>query len=319
MASKDDQDVIDFLTLFAKLRAEIRDDPYDLEQKTGKDDALRRLCLAVNDAAAHLRSSESWGRRRFAHPVDPAFIEAWHVYEAEYSGPLAGVFFADMGWTSDRLGEPFKGSRVDLAWHYAEQEAREKTRAIGAVFVFAEEQVELLSEGDRPEEEVKEIENGILAWTQLTAECGVDVKGIFLRRRLIPFTLVPRHVPNHYSHLEKRSLLTNLQQAHEAFMLGVPFAALALMRSIAEAVLEKHYAAGKCHAATKGGLKQLIEGAKPFLPDQLVVRLQSLKNLADSILHMNPKRAKMPANIEREIVSLLLALRKLIETAPPAC
>ena len=38
-------------------------------------------------------------------------------------------------------------------------------------------------------------------------------------------------------------MLTNLQQAHDAFVYGAHYAALALMRSIMEAVLRDHYGA----------------------------------------------------------------------------
>ena len=48
----------------------------------------------------------------------------------------------------------------------------------------------------------------------------------------VPLVLIPRHVSKSHGEAEKLSLLTHLQQARDAFVFGVPFAALALMRSI---------------------------------------------------------------------------------------
>ena len=218
MSGKDDPEVVEFLSLFKKLRAEIHDDPSDLEQKAAQDAALGRLCLAVESAASPLWHSQSWGQTRFVHPVDPAFIKAWRVFESDYLGRLLGIKFAKLGISIDRSkGEPFEGSRLELEWHYAEQEARGRAGAIDQVFEFASEQ--LLFLGGDLDDLGEQVESGIQAWEKLRQECGLNVEGIFLRRSLIPFTLVPRHVPSHYSPQEQRSLLTNLQQAHEAFML----------------------------------------------------------------------------------------------------
>lgn len=309
MSGKDHENVVKFLSLFTKLRAEIHDDPSHLKAKAAEDEPLRRLCLAVLDAAWPLMHSESRGRERFEAPVNSAFIEAWRDFEAHYFAPLGAIEFAEMGIDLNGF-ERFEGSKLDLEWEYAVEEAREKSQAIDHVFEFASEQVKC-EESYFSESLVNKIETGTRAWQQLTQECGLDVERIFLRRSLIPFTLIPPHVSNQYGFQETLSLFTHFQQAHDAFVFGVPFAALALMRSITEIVLEKHY------GATGYGLKALIKSAQPHLPNQLLLRLNRLKDLADSILHFNPTRAQMPANIEREIVSLLLVLRILIEKAPP--
>jgi Domain of unknown function (DUF4145) len=55
--------------------------------------------------------------------------------------------------------------------------------------------------------------------------------------------LVPRHVAAKHASANELSFIKNLQQAQEAFIFGTPYAALALMRSIMEAVLRDHYRA----------------------------------------------------------------------------
>ena len=77
----------------------------------------------------------------------------------------------------------------------------------------------------------------------LIAQTGFSLFFLFRRRNLVPFTLVPKHVSDRYGSAEKLSLLTLLQEAHEAFVFGTPFAALALMRSVMETVLRDHYQA----------------------------------------------------------------------------
>jgi hypothetical protein len=79
--NKDHDDVVRFLTLFAKLRIEIENDPSNLVAKAEKSESLRKLCLAVSNAAWPLRHAESRHRQKFAYPVDPTFKEAWRTFE----------------------------------------------------------------------------------------------------------------------------------------------------------------------------------------------------------------------------------------------
>jgi hypothetical protein len=85
------------------------------------------------------------------------------------------------------------------------------------------------------------VEMAIDYWEGLTDEIGFDLAGVFRRRRLVPFVFFPRHIAARHGAPEKTSIYQSLQQAHDAFIFGVPFAALALMRSIMETVLRDHY------------------------------------------------------------------------------
>ena len=69
-------------------------------------------------------------------------------------------------------------------------------------------------------------------WEELTDEIGFDLADVFRRRMLVPFVFFPRHVAARHGAPEKTAIYQSLQQAHDAFVFGLPFAALALMRSI---------------------------------------------------------------------------------------
>jgi hypothetical protein len=111
-------------------------------------------------------------------------------------------------------------------------------------------------------------------------------------------------------------MLKNLQQAHDAFVFGAPFAALALMRSILEAVLRDHY------GAEGEDLSERINQASKRLPSGAsVAALHRLRKRANAILHLSPEKQERlseidPTQLEKEIVSLLFVLRALIEGAP---
>ena len=105
----------------------------------------------------------------------------------------------------------------------------------------------------------------------------------------------------------------NLQQAHDAFVFGATYAALALMRSIMEAVLRDHYRAeGK-------DLNDRIYNARSRLPPRAnAAALHRLRRLANAILHLDPEKDEgLPSldevKLEKEIISLLFVLRALIE------
>ena len=108
-------------------------------------------------------------------------------------------------------------------------------------------------------------------------------------------------------------LLKYLQQAHDAFIYGAPYAAVALMRAIREAVLSVHY-------KTKGkDLKRRIENGSLDLPTGVEATLFCrLWVWGNTILHFDRKEDQgIPTfseeRLEKEVVSLLSMLGALIE------
>ncbi len=115
--------------------------------------------------------------------------------------------------------------RFRTNWENADHEAGEISDAIQAALNFANEQA---TGGWRefPDDFSENIQDGVSAWKRLTNETGFSLRDILRRRGLIPFVFIPRHVSNQYGEGERLSLLTHLQQAHDAFVFGAPCRAL---------------------------------------------------------------------------------------------
>jgi hypothetical protein len=302
---KDSPELIKFMASFSKLRGRINDNPTDLGKRAELDDSLKRLCDQVTLAALTLTQDERSHRRLFAAPVDPKFISAWRAYEQRYSSQLAGLFLSGLGLALEDTPMS-EHDRIQTNWDNADYEAGEISNAIQTALNFANEQA---TEGwrDLPNDFSENIRDGVSAWKRLANETGFDLRGILRRRDLIPFVLIPRHVSNQYGEGERLSLLTHLQQAHDAFVFGAPFASIALMRAILETILKRHF------NSTGRDLKELIDNC-PSLPRIASAKtLHRLRNLANDILHFNDEQARIPANLESEILLYLYALRSLIE------
>jgi hypothetical protein len=304
---KDDEDVVRFMALYAKLREWTDDDPIHVVGLAAEDESFKKLCLNVQHIAFLLSIAEKRKRRLYAAPVDPKFLTFYRDYEQRYSAVLGYVFLADIGLDVDASTRP-QSDVVERRWEFAADEARERAGAIGSVFDFAKDQVECR---DFPEDFVEEIERGISEWKSLTVEAGLDLEGIIRRHEIVPFVLIPRHVSRHHGDAEKLSLLTHLQQAHEAFVYGVPFAAIALLRSILEVTLKNHY------GATGGDLTEYINNVSGLPSAVKRETLHKLRRLANSIMHFNKQLVvEMPRDMERELLFDLHTVRSLIEGAP---
>jgi hypothetical protein len=316
-SGKDSSEVIKFMTLLAKLKGWSDDKPEDLAALAKENKALNTLCHQLSSAANSLKMNERRYRELFAAPVDPEFIIAWREFENRYQRVLTEICFEDIFGDillELRPAEQKRTSDADVRWGMADEDAAKQELAIEGAIEFAHDQVTQdwreFQEGFR-----ESIEDGIAAWTRLKCDTGFDLRGIFRRRALIPFVLVPRHVAAQHGSAEKLSMLTNLQQAHDAFVFGAPFAALALMRSLTEAVLRDRYGAqGKSLEERINSCTNLPRGAG-------IAALHRLRNLANAILHLRAKKDEglpkvEPLQLEKEIVSLLFVLRALIEGTP---
>ncbi len=250
----------------------------------------------------------------FAAPVDPAFLAAWRDYEDRYEAILSGI------WLSDILpeladAEPSRVPKADLQWDNADDEASEQAGAIEEAIDFAQFNADQDDRWIDQPDFIERIQDGIAAWERLRQDTGFDLHGVFRRRALVPFVLVPRQIAAKHGSAETLSMLKNLQQAHDAFVFGATYAALALMRSIMEAVLRDRYRAeGK-------DLNERIRKARGRLPPGANEgALHRLRKLANAILHLDREKdeglPKMDeVRLEKEIVSLLFVLRALIEGA----
>lgn len=307
---KDSTEVVQFMVLFARLKEWTDDSAEGLIELAEADEGLKKLCNDLSWAAFVFGAKEQRGRALYTAPVDPAFLSAWRDYEVRYQSAIAEIWLSDI-LPERASGEPSNLSKSDQQWEWTNADAQEKAAGIEAALDFARENIE--QDHDFDDDLVKRIDDGIAGWEGLKHEVGIDLEGIFRRRALAPFVLVPRNVSNKYGSAERLSMLKNLQQAHDAFVFGVSYAALALMRSIAESVLRDHY------NVDGRDFCERINNAQGRLPRSAnIAALHRLRKLGNAILHLKaeddgglPKMDEQ--RLEKEIVSLLFVLRALIE------
>ncbi len=318
---KDSAEVVRFMAQFAQLKHWSDDMPEDLSELAANDSSVKDLCTNLWWAADFLKSKERRSPALFAAPVDPSFLVAWRDYEARYESVLSEIWLGDLfaGLGDDanpavRTHEPAQALKADLAWDNADSEAEDQAQGIEQAIAFARFNVEQDHRWDESQDAfVKRIESGVEAWERLAEETGFNLQGILRRRALIPFVLIPRKVAAKHGSIEKLSMLKNLQQAHDAFVYGAAYAAVALMRSIMESVLRDHY------GAVGNDLSERIGNVRGRLPRGANdAALHRLRRLANAILHLDPQKDEgLPTmddvQLEKEIVRLLFVLRALIE------
>ncbi len=309
--AKDSAEVVEFMALFAQLKAFCDDTPDGLAELAEKDESVKDVCSRLSNAAFWLKRNERRARTLFAAPVAPAFLTAWRDYEERYNSVLSGALLPTL-WFPLEQQATARAPTADLRWADADDAAEQQAAVIAQALDFAqtnaEQEERWVDQPDLPDR----IHDGIAAWQQLRRETGFDLRGVFRRRALIPFVFVPRDVASRHGSAEKLSMLRNLQQAHDAFIFGATYGALALMRSIMEAVLRDHYRAqGK-------GLNERINNARGLPRAANQAALHRLRMLANGILHLDrnsgealPKMDEL--QLEKEIVRLLFVLRALIE------
>jgi hypothetical protein len=317
----DSREVQAFMAAYHRLRARIADDPGILEREAQSDPSLAKLCRDLGSAAGLLELAERNYRQLFSGPTNPNFIATWRDYESRYSHHVSRVFLIALGLVpkpppqSDHGETVSKGTdEFERAWEWEYEEATSNAEAFKAIIELAEDEIEIQAKHRKwGSDDIERARDGIHAWRGLVDGAEFDLAGVFRRRKLIPFVMIPRHVSGHYDASDPLSLMARLQQAQEAFVYGVPLGALAIMRSILEIILRKHYQLGE------GKLVKLIEmaAANALFPIHLS-QIQKLLKLGNDAVHPNSEELHKvaEANVEKEILSLLLIIRTLIEEAP---
>jgi hypothetical protein len=311
------------MVAFRRLRDMIDDDPSGLEELAAGDEKLEALCFEVSMAAGPLEFAERKLRRLFAAPVDPAFLQEWRDYENRYASVLSRVQLASIlrsigGYaiSSQRqdTAPPRQdgGKQFELILEQARDEGRQWESDIESVFEWARQQIDFARDnGDVDDELADTIDEGIAKWRSLADVTGFHIEAVIGRRMLVPFVLIPRHVSARHGSGEKLSLLTKLQEAQEAFVFGLPLAALALMRSVLELILDKHY------GSTGNDLNERIKNARHLPANIRRDRLHGLRQLANDVLHAeSEKKPELPKDLERQLIAYLVTLRDPIEQAP---
>ena len=319
--SSDSPEVQAFMALFHRLRERTADDPSALEREAQSDPSLAKLCRELASAAGLLELAQRNHRQLFSTPTNSNFIEIWRDYELRYSRHVSGVFLFALGLLlksptqSDRGEVISKGAdEFERVWEWEQEEATSNAEAFQAIIELAEDEIEIQAKRRKWDSaDVERARDGIHAWRGLVEGAEFDLAGVFRRRKLTPFVMIPRHVSGHYGTSDPLSLMARLQQAQEAFVYGVPLGALAIMRSILEIILKKHYQLGD------GKLVKLIEtaAAQGLFPKEVgLSEINRLHKLGNDAVHQMPEELHRVFDIEKEVLSLLFILRTLIERIP---
>ena len=318
-ALKDSPNVVEFRTLYRQLKERCGERPANLPELCEDSESIRKLSFELLWSGVVMRYSERLRPELYASPVDPDFIREWREFEEFYEPAIDKIFAEELFRELDIDEEtvPSQADRIpamDRVWEDADQDAIELARVMNGAMEFAQAQV---NEGEYPEEVPEIVNDGVTEWESLQVHAGLDLRGVLRRRKLVPFVLVPRQVAARGERTNR--MMKNLQQAHGAFVFGAPYAALTLMRAILEAVLRDHY------GAEGAGLDEMIDCVhQQMLPSEAKKpRLHRLRKIANSILHEpQPRNTSIMSTdekrLEKEIVSLLLVLRALIEGAERA-
>ncbi len=246
-SGKDSAEVVEFMTLFNRLKYWCDDAPEELADLAATDTSVKDLCNRLYAVAQDLHRVEAFEPATFTAPVAPDFVDAWRDYEQRYELTLFEIESRDADTRFIVIPPGFFDS--DFRWQAAHVVGLKYALNIGAIFlavnILADEADSVLSrlpKGDS-DEDPPTVQEGSEAWGLLTEAVGLDVCGVLRRRQLVPFVMIPRHVGNKYGSAERLSMFRNLEQAHCAFVFGATHAALGLMRSIMESVLRDHYRA----------------------------------------------------------------------------
>lgn len=346
-AGKDDPRSIEFRRLYHKLRDWTDDDPSTLKIISSDDEGLKKLCIDLHFAQFSIQTDERRHRKLFREPVDAKFIADWRDCEDRWDAILSDVAWDEIcsgvdlpTVTNARAKDPFT-----LLWQAADEDAIEAVAGFDAAM---EQAADSVSFGDFPDGTPESIERAIFELRQLRRKAGLDLRGVLRRRRLVPVVLIPTHVAARHGKKHgpqpdnKISLLLQLQQAQEAFVFGVPLAAISLMRALTELVLVYHY------DFSAGDLADKINRLRD---EKTKNQLHRLRKLANDILHygessvnareseFEQKRRRAHLSVlatyaasltdgnfsrieadliqtEKDLISYLLTLRYLIEAAP---
>ncbi len=313
--AKDSVEVMQFMALFARLKLVSDDAPEHLEELAASDPAVRKLCDDLCILSLVFTSNERRRRKLFAAPVDPSFIVAWRDYEHRFEPTVSNIWLSELLTTIGGPGQSHAAAG-DRQWNSLDEEAKDHAVGIENAIAFAQSNANQDWRWDESQEKfIEGIHEGVAAWERIKDEVGFDLRGVFRRRSLVPFVLIPRQVAARHGDTERLSMLKNLQHAHEAFIYGATYGALAVMRSVMEAVLRDHY------RADGRDLSERIRNARGRLPPGASEAvLHRLRRLANSVLHLErPDGDGLPKmddiRLEREVVSLLYARRALLAGA----
>jgi hypothetical protein len=350
VSAQEDREIVDFLGSFSLLKEICDDDPAELAKLCLTDDSAVQIASKCFSAYHAIKERELLNPSGFVHSVSNNYIKSYREYQNRYhllsmlcamlsSEPKVRTHIEnvleqisiDQG-VYTRLSDFSKPERNDdTSWESANEAAEDLSKAINSAIVFSESLACYLEDDKIIREEVVAREDeGLLDEIDLANEgCetlqglddiyGVDLKGIFRRKRLSPLVLIPTKAS--YGSLSPfhLTMYSALQQAQQAFLFGIYFASISMLRSTVEVILRDYYKVGGINREGRPkDLRQMIDDARVKLPKGIsTMHLHRLRIRANEILHVSPREDKLGKNsvmaLEIEVLDHLHIVRRLIE------
>jgi len=319
-------DLIKFMTLYEQIQTITKGAPDRIPFLYKNDPKFADLCREINLVVFFLNYGLRDSGTTVVERVDPRYISKLRHYEKEldkYIGKLTwDDLFREIGITesSESTSKP---TEFDPDANLRE-EAKAEAQAIQLHLEFGS--YEHLSEFI--DEDVSQgVFDGERALRRLFSSLGLNLAGSIYRQRKLSPVHIPLHAASEKSE-RKLTLSRALQEAHRAFILGAPLAAIALCRTVSEVLIRDHYKIGD---PTSNDLTPRFRNAQKDPTAKLKgadEQLVALIKYASDILHGRWDGNRWPdeleiealpsdlAIIDRVVMLWLEKLQKLIEGMP---
>ena len=346
-----EQQVSNFLACFTQLKNYSDDDPIELMKLCCSDDSVVELCAEIFASYKDIKDENDLNSSAYIHSISKNFINFFRDYENRYHLACTWGSMCD----SD---SPAAGSAKDIiqiyiqnkdiytkhsshlnpshinkgAWEIADEDAVTAKAKIDDATIISQylvgwvESYPALNEslleagGSDAIELIQSASEGSEVFRNLETITDIDIQGIIRRKSLAPLILV-QSKSSHGSHSSLQiSLFSILNQAHKAFIFGLNFASISMLRSTLEVILRDHYKLG---GTSRDGrpvdLLQMINDSYSKLPKDIgPMHLHKLRIKANSILHVSPKNVEGESSdpimaLEIEVLEYLHTIRRLIE------
>ena len=319
MATKLNELYARFLEVFGDLKSLTDDDPDCLSWRWKEDKNLESMISELNaltrDFERTIDEAKAWSPMKFFAPPHSNFLEGFDEYNRRYRGAIDR---ASSEASSAKLDELLESGRRALAekssrngvsaeideaedddvdyWNYWTPEKFDplKHDAFSKVELLFDYLAEKRGDPDvskgkyYPDDPNLDdfINSGLGAWEYINRDIGANLPAISARLKKLPWPEIPRHVWDSHGRKKLFSVFRLLEEAHKAYVFGLPLAALAMCRPITEKLLEQHYV-----RMTSSNLNDLIDQAEERYPWIKRENLHDKQHIANDILHAN-RRAR---------------------------
>jgi len=329
--------VVQFMTVFQKVKVRTKGNPQDLSRLCQNDDGLASLASELNHLATSIARELVTQRERYVLDSSPEFIAAYREYLRDYEDAVEPIaankdkqFLSEIGKLlqedPERVRNAFRKIGVDIDLDAPDDFDPLKDDPVNSFELMVRVVESMASVPDESRDDFSDqMYKAVGAWLFFQNTIGIDLAGIYQRWKATPVTFVPRHVSNRHGLTEPGSLYDTLRQAHRAYVFGSERAAMALCRALMELVLKKHWGieedeayinAKQKNSGRDPGLQKIIAIAETRYDTKYKLRehgLRQQKELADDVLHGKGP----PRNVSGgEVFQFLKTLRYLIESAP---